>query len=488
MAAPVIGSDIYIEYIRSWYAGFRKTVESFLNSDSHVYAIAISRKMPRFLDWIQKHNDSLGLNGFEELLSRIELTTEHALPFLFNNPGDFEVIVIDDSIVTGNTMRNVVAEVIAYSHGKQPYVSVIVGSDDALYNLINSHSEVVPSTKLHNEEISHWLDFVSRCNYESELPIDIVFPIFQLGNVSEKAYLEFCAESLSSDDWYELNADSNQKSINILLDKDLIELTTLEFSKARFFFGDSTAKLAVFSPHAIGNKLLSSDSPFAEEELNIIWNIIREHTSQIKEDRTAISLAVTLNYLHAINTFKRNKKLLIPSPGIEFSLNEEDLTLIFGAELARNVFALMENVAGSEYMNEFYIHRLCLPPICAPEELKEAYALQRKMIAARHIADDDRKQVVADLFSQASYNHDILGQNTSLFHRMYSSFYESFESVENLLLQYFELGDSFRFVNAAIDELIDKGKVIPKYVEVTGNDGLSYWCRYFTSAYSSVEL
>lgn len=482
--------SLFIGFIKKWYAEFRDLLSNFLNQGSKIFLVAISRKMPRFFDWMIRNNDRLGLEGLEELIANTEYITEYALPFVFNSISpeeNYNVVVVDDCMVTGNTVRNVARDVLIYTRGKKPAVSVIVSGKDPLTSLVDADSWCIP-TFANDKTVAQWLEFVSGCNAESQLPIDIVFPIFHLDGNYTESYIDRFSESFDSDKWYSIDVPGIQKSINALIDDDMAELTALDFAKARIFFGSESAKISVFSPFAVGYADLRNKSPFVENNLNQVWNRIKITPSLPNEKRTILSLVVMLNYLYAVDTLRRNKTMLVPDKA-SISLEIKDLSLILGSSLAGEVFrALSDSIKDDEYEGSYLIHRIELPAMSVPDELTEAYVMQRKLIASHHIGDDRKEEVIRELFDQASFDKDILGQNISLFHRMYSSFFESYDSMQNLLRQYFEKDGLRLLINKTVDILIDTGRIIPRYVEVTGDDGMTYWRRYFTSAFSSVEL
>lgn len=482
--------SLFIGFIKKWYAEFRDLLSNFLNQGSKIFLVAISRKMPRFFDWMIRNNDRLGLEGLEELIANTEYITEYALPFVFKSisPEEhYNVVVVDDCMVTGNTVRNVTQDVLIYTGGKKPVVSVIVSGMNPQTSLVDADSWCLP-TCANDKTVAQWLEFVSECNAESQLPIDIVFPIFHLDGNYNESYVERFSKSFNSDKWYYIDKQGIQKSINALLDEDMAELTALDFAKVRIFFDKDSAKIAVFSPFVVSYADLRKDSQFVDENLNQAWTKVKITPSLPNEKRTLLSLVAVLNYLYAVNTLQRNRSLLVPD-NASISLRIKDLSLILGSSLAEEIFEdLSVAINVEENGRSYLIHRLELPAMSVPDELMDAYMMQRKLIASRHIGDDKKEDVIRELFDQASFDKDILGQNISLFHRMYSSFFESFDSMQNLLRQYFEKEGLRLLVNKTVDLLIDTGRIIPRYVEVSGGDGLTYWRRYFTSAYSSVEL
>lgn len=489
-----VNTDKYLmkfhEYIKRWYADFRTALETILSGGRKVYVVAISRKMPRFVKWMLAHNDILQLTGLESLLDSTIFTTEHALPFLFDEEMDmdsFEVMVIDDSIVTGYTMSRIVKEAALYS-GKHPIISAIVTVKDAFTEIEISDTRLLPNI-VSREDADMWLRFVAESNYESELPIDMVFPIFHLNGAGLKVYQDMCKKKLEPSKYYELGKDENHKSVNILLDEALSDNTLLDFSKGRIFFGPNSVKLAVFSPSAISSEDLENDSLFADNEnLNRVWQTTCNRVHHRMETRSRSSLVVMINYLYAIIAFLRNKQYLIPNEDIDYQLNEKDLALLVGDDLAEMIFPDLCSSLHDRDKGRTVFQLVRFPSILAPEELRNAYFIERTLIAARHAREKDMEAVIEDLFDQARYDKSILGQNTSVYHRMYSTFSETYESIEYLLQLHFDGNAIQKTVNRKIDQLIDIGKVIPVYECVDGNDGFTYWRRYFRSAYSSVEL
>lgn len=479
----------YENYIRDWYSGFKDLVEGILEAGKTLYVIAISRKMPRFFSWLKKEERYYGVEGLGALLDKVEYTTEHAIPFIFNTKShkEFEVIVVDDSMVYGNTMRNVSEDVWIYTGGKSPYVSIIVSGLEANMGLIKYKGYQFGAV-VQNDEVSRWMDYVSSCNAAAELPVDVEFPIFHLDKFNQNSYYQKIeVEGLSAFS-YELGSQSVMKSCNILLDEDLVELTAMDFSKSRCFFAEDEVRIVVISPFSVLQNSIYDASPFRSDGLTDIWLKIRDSVALKRSYRTNKSLVVMLNYLHSINTFRRHINKILPTSWNHYSLEIEDLMFLVGRPLAEFLVEKLSAYLISNYRNTFVIVNPGLPSVCVPKELKTPYMIQRRMIASKQRNERNAYVLIGALFDQSRFDKSILGQNVTLFHRMYSSFFESFDSLKELVASVFDVENLDKEINKSVDALIDTGKIIPKYIRTSNSQGEVYWKRYFTSAHSSVEL
>lgn len=481
--------DIFRAFIAEWYNGFKEIAQNILKSGRKLYIIAISRKMPRFFSWLTRHEAEYGIVGLREILDSAEYTTEHALPFLFteDTTDDYEVVVVDDSMVLGNTVRRVSKDVVAFTSGKKPIVSILVSSDNGYIDMGYIKNLHCPN-KTRDEIVAQWLDFVSRCNAKSELPVDVEFPIIHISGTSIESYRNQIEKTIPASDWYELKGDALSTSINVLLDEEIVELTSLDFAKSRCFFYKEDVKLSVFSPFAILQSSIFGGYIFRDPNMNWIWELINRSVRLRSEKRTYQSMVVVINYLNAINTLKRNKELILPQDANDWKIRVSDLQLIIGKKLAIQIISQLSALLSDNHKQSFLVTHTGLPDMYVPKELETSYILQRKFLAAERRGDHNIGLLISNIFNQARYDHSIMGHNTSIFHRMHSAFFESYDSIRHLIEFYFTIENIYLEINKHIDYLIDNGRIIPQYVQVLNSERQTYWRRYFTSAHSSVEL
>ncbi len=479
----------FIPYIRNWYAQFKEIVYRIQKSGRKLYVIAISRKMPRFFSWLIKNERTLGIEGLRDILESADYSTEHSLPFLFQkeNPASYEVLVVDDSMVLGNTVRRVSEDVIAYTNGKKPIISILVSSETA-YVSPKSIQELHTPNIVEDSLITKWLDFVSSCNAKSELPVDVEFPILHISGSKKEAYRRQIQDALPNNQWYELNKEGIETSINVLLDEEIVELTSLDFAKSRCFFYKDEVKLSVFSPFAIMQSAIFEGYIFRDKTMNEIWERINLSVTKRNEKRTYQSLVVIINYLNAINTFRRNKDLIHAHEASDCEIKVGDLQLLIGKNLANYLIGSLSSLLFEDWKQGFIVIQPELPSLYAPKELEFSYIIQRKLIASQRRADRNVELLIKNIFDQARYDKSIMGRNTTVFHRMHSAFFETYDSIKQLINFYFTVENIYLEINKSIDILIDEGKIIPQYVQVLNNQRETYWRRFFTSAHSSVEL
>ncbi len=481
--------QLYKTYISNWYSGFKKLANDILESGKHLYVIAISRKMPRFFSWLVKREDYYGVEGLGDILDKAEYTTEHAIPFIFgkDKESEYEVIVVDDSMVYGNTMRKVADDVADFTGGKSPYISVIVSGTKVNLGLIK-HKGIQTLNINTDEHVSEWMDYVSKCNAASELPVDVEFPIIHLKNCKNNTYKQHFDSHFSQDERYEINRTNTVESLNVLLDREMVELTAMDFAKLRCFLIEDEIRLVVISPLSIRQESLQDDSPFTVEKLSGIWSSIKASVINKGSYRTSNSLVVMLNYMHSLNTFRRNWDTILPEDWNHISLEFSDLMLLVGKNFAKILASEFARYLMQEYRERYTIERISLPPVFTPKSLETPYKIQRNMIVAKERNGKNVEHVLTNIFDQSRYDKSILGQNITLFHRMHSSFFESFDSLKSLIHSAFDVENLDREINKTVDSLIDAGKIIPKYIPVINSQGELYWRRYFTNAHSSIEL
>ena len=101
-----------------WSESLSKQIRFGVSSGKKVYVIALSRKMPRFFDWLQKSVKKQTIKSPQvvelcKLLSseEVEVTTEYAIPLILGGYSEFPKdkiagIIADDVIILSDGDTN----------------------------------------------------------------------------------------------------------------------------------------------------------------------------------------------------------------------------------------------------------------------------------------------------------------------------------------------------------------------------------------------
>lgn len=489
-----------------WCEAFREFLEPMLATDREIYLIAVSRKMPRFLKWIQSEFLPGDLrNEFNDLIARCHLTTEIALPFIFlehRDPAEYEVVVIDDSILLGNTMRRVVDDVVRHA-GKKPYVSVVYASEMALAQPIDAEEFLLPTRKLMLQgEMEQWLAFVSSEIRVSSLPVDVEFPVVTIPGFRHQKALD----SLATLQGYEIEGDGCLRSINFIVESKLDKTTTsLDFAKLRCFYSGSDdgkeGRVAIFTPYAVPQSVLSDRSFFDDDPLGTAWRMLLDaagvsEDNQPKDERTLRSLVVMANYLLSVaNAVSLRDEIISWSNGA-LCFDPADIQLLVGRDMAESIAELMAEAFSRGDSRKRLAGRPNLPVRVVSDSIKTTYELMLSVAGMEYLMDNNVEALIEKIFSQSDYIDGIVTSDSPLHLLLSSGIYESFAGLARQLSDYthisrleeVSLAERWLRVHKFVDSMIDHGRIVPKYQKVTTPAGTPFWRRFFTSGRAAAEL
>ena len=102
--SKIIISEKFIQQVKDWWIKLFTHIKETQDQGKKPILIALSRKMPRFIEWFKSAKE------FEDgpdrnILNDLEITTELALPFILcgedKNSDLLEFIIVDDIIIHG---------------------------------------------------------------------------------------------------------------------------------------------------------------------------------------------------------------------------------------------------------------------------------------------------------------------------------------------------------------------------------------------------
>lgn len=489
-------NSLFEEKVNDWWAFLNLMLSDIKDKGKTPVIIAISRKMPRFIEWFKNNRAS---QEDLEILNDIEITSEIALPFIFTYD-DIEnkrFILVDDVMIHGTSVIQTAAELSVLLHGTNSpknknlgfELSWIASHKDADFQ----HSMINPSNQ---EEIDAIVDEISDV-VSQDLPIDFEFPIF----VSNKSI-----NSTDTKDWIEsifnTPEDSNKpkpapNSVKLLnpskglvcFREDILrDMAEVDFFKCRFFDKGNVLAFEVFSPAVLCSMDLT-DRPqlFTNKLYQDLWErTTKKITNQINnidnpEDLMKMlvlqkdyerSLCVWANYLLAISAYNKViAEKINKDSDYDFSLSKKELTWILGQRLTDIIWDSLEEIiykGEASAINQTDADGV--PYEYGPEQFKLMIASNkgRLMIESR-----DPIVMLKGVFEKQHYTNPVFKKDK--FKRY--NFGETYKSLMNMILPFAK--DSEIVIHNWIDNKIDTGGIVPRYVRQKGSNGLSYWRRFF---------
>lgn len=510
--------------INRWLETLQSYLETALAAGKSVTIVAVSRKMPRFLEWIlDNYLPAADKEKFQSLLEKCDLTTERALPFLYrsdkfpkvfnswngqpNYPEeDRAIVVIDDSSLTGNTLSDLHFRIENYA-GATPDMAVVflcklsqIYQGAEFYKLIDGDT----TTPLSPEELLEDMKFVSEANRTSFLPIDLEFPILYFNsNDDEGASLESIRKrfddgskekgELTKNFSYTLDNPESGKaeSLSLIVNDDFNAGYNNDFAKIRVFSSGDELRLAAYCPNVQPRFDLTKPDLFRNNHYSEIWKIILDSLQEGSDtlSSTAISLTAAANYLHSLSFFNRNRNRILPDEVMP-KVKLRDLAWIFGTELAKRILPLIQKIVDEKIVSPTTRRRFpTVPDMIVPEDYKDVYVSRRTSLLF-----DEAKMDINHILTKIFNLSDVYGENSVFDYALEEpdydegNIYESFVSLADRLAITEEPRTEIELkLHKWIDRHIDNGTVIPRYITVYAGDG-EYCKRYFTYSGSPYGL
>lgn len=486
----------YYDIVERWLYRFMDKIKVLKNSSSEIYVVAISRKMPRFFNWIENcflvDRPELK-NLYNQTKSQYYLTTEIAIPFIFRGSNVeaqdcTAVLVVDDTVVIGNTLRTVSSDLDAY-YGKKPQAMAFVSKGDYTPTQLGVATFESAAVIQSDVELENWIKFVCDCNLSSSLPIDVEFPI--LWPADKNHTIDSLIDNIKTGmpDVFEdykifYDTESDYYSYNLVDLSSSLRDYKIDFVKLRFFKKGDNFNLSVFAPRFIRQSEMLNPLLFEQPSFKKAWDAILENidTDRYKKSRLFQTLAVCINYLNSLSTF--NKIGREGNPNTTFEVKSYDLSLIFGPILADRMLSLISDVITSKQIEMLPLGPINLQNMLVPEAFSSKYLVHRNL-AMMNSKSGDVDTILEKIFALSDLAKGIIGISGSIFHMMHSVIFESFESLIKLCMPRKRQHEDMIAINKWVDTQIDKGGIIPKYIELS-NTGEQYWRRLFMNSSSNL--
>lgn len=486
----------------------------------HPVIVAVSRKMPRFIEWFKSNYNSFTSSFFrtlfghdiEPLLNITEIISEIALPFLCSddNIEDKEFIVVDDIAVHGNRLNEVASAVFALTR-KRPVVSCIAVSKSMPRHemLDDSDFEIIP--RIDDEEIDRFCTLISSKITSDSLPIDFEFPIFNISGDSADKFNRIITRreilrtvKLNFEErLYLISDDRDRWSVDLKLSHTSTAAT--DFSKVRFFFRkNSDIVFEIFSPVVISEFSLLSipDSPFSHARvvscrndsnpyedlwlkafigLNRLLDSTYTNLTAVSggETRTLIlrSLVVWCNYLFSLSAYIRNRSKLLPERLIHSAaLSRKDLELIIGKNMTEKLYPILQEIIGD---GTFLLTDIAKDPFVKNHIHPDNWQEQIESNAVTSLLMADLPHEVAEgMFRFMHHSNPALNSPDNPL-RERPDIGETYFSIQAAMMPFYMTPEDYRKMREWVDDQIDASRIIPGYAAVKNTSGETFWRRFF---------
>lgn len=513
MPVDFVEAEQFNKAIRSWSLRLNAQIQHHIFNNKKVYLIALSRKMPRFFNWLFKTMPVPEISELKHTIdsNNVNIVTEYVIPLLLadiseEERGSTEVIVVDDALIYGTTARQVLLEWIGGT-GKYANLSSLFCSSEAINQDLNIFVNNDDDTSLFArgfKEIEEAFNLISARIWATSLPVDIEYPLLHIDRPYEeiKSYIQsinnLCYEVSSSMD------SDIRESYSVIFETEYREGYNNDFCKIRLFPKEEGKKclIEVIAPNAISVDDLKKHDLFVNSTYAKAWQLIltkitastgKQFTGEIEDwigklgevyfkKRGLSTLALWANYLYSLSSWGRIRSEILTSDlpsDIRLSVEAKDLTLLLGNEVTSEVINVLQTIIDSS-VSSFTCHPIVTLPIyIKPESLKERYnrEILENMQPENTVYDNLEAIFLVSAFTN-TISFELSREERHKFGHHH--FGETYESLTSYLRDYHYDDPNITIeIHSWIDRAIDENRVAPKYEIVTGSDKREYFRRFF---------
>ena len=504
-------SQLVDSHLIRWWKVLTKRIETIRDSGNVPILIALSRKMPRIIDWfihtfLPKYPDLPSREFFDEC----ELTTELSIPISVafscksNKKNNISYILLDDIIIHGTTLRSVASDLYILSKygycGDKCYLSSVFMHNRVIDMPSNVLTDDVDNISPMDLDTTRKViaEIAGRIRY-ANLPLDLEFPILRTENMgtytAEFVYNHF--KSINSD--YTYLGKFNNTATTIL--KQDSEQILSDFTKIRFFESDRFLSFEVFSPYSLPDFLdvRTDNDIFTDFEFANLWKAITLPVIDFFESKSFLfnepngaalrqnvgrSLVVWTNYLLSLSFLMEKCFDIIPEQIKSLlGIYRNDIDLIIGSLSRERVFDNIRQIFTERRFSRAKISIEVGGMDCfAPKQFDAEYSLFKAYSASHY---DSIQEVLATIFNYQNFANEIYDKPQFRFERLFYG--ETYASLFRICAPYF-CEDSLNLdMNRWIDDQIDSGAVVPKYEFYFNEDGYRRWRRFFHAGLNIAE-
>lgn len=495
----------YIESIDPLFVEYKEVVKVFSKNlidivekqEDKIYVCAISRKMPRFLQLLQKN---LGA-----IWDKMIIVTEFALPFLDWQKID-KIILIDDAIYYGSTFNNIYKTICQLKKNIKIYPLCCIKAIEA--PILECEQDLRTIRK--PRAFSHYfVNKLSRDFNRLSYPFEVEFPVFYddepqgIGNSSFAENLRrIFGENLiqipyRADDYtdnsYFLQADDNEE-YSILLSG-----TQPVINKIRVYINKKMMRFVPMFTTDLLQSSLEDDNVFDPSTREYaLWQFVRDSITcndvTVASVRYLIdkSLCMWYNFILSLVLWQKESEKIKSSlksiGNVRFVLSKREFRLLFGDLLGEKIYDMASN----------YIQMSPTDIIALPEQVysdmeelpndfsfSSFYKEQQTLLISKAKNLDEACNMVYYL---QNVMLDKLNRSFSMVDGMRLKYGNTIASVRDLISSYTAFDFCISNLHQWIDSAIDRATIVPQYIRVRENTESTKWIRVLRSGENEVPL
>ena len=474
----------YNECLKNYSTQHQKFFNDALSHHEVVVVITTSRKMARIYKWMLK-------SGLITLPKDTVVISEYAICFCMDElvkmyGKRLKVLITDDLVNTGKTVESIAQYVIAYTHIK-PYFLPFLLSEDESYL---SNVKMVGAPQKVGKGFCSYATMRNVDNILSiGMPIDMEYPILNISmprNWDSSVLLNILQEEFPGCSVYPsihgISDNDNRRIVTyytVLLDKEKSkQYSNSDFSKLRFFVGNDSLTIEVYSPKTIDETIFDIPVQFKNDSLQSVWSKITvnknkdlNYSLSDDENLNILSYVVFANYLNSFVTLKEmwhalDKVKTRLECHLALHINTSDLNLLISRLRSDDVAAQLNELLGSD-------------TTLASEQSNLMYEFDDSVIPELHRVHYENMNTLSLMSCKSVFEGmcTIFG-NQRVFLKKAYPVGESFRSISNLLRIFIKSDDINKEIHQCMDYMIDDASVAPSYMRIEKN-GRYYWKRLF---------
>lgn len=459
--------------------------------------VAIARKGPRLIEAMIK--DGFLPSGFLE-----RVTSNKALPFIRDIEGG--LVIADDAIIYGSTFLkefNIAQQV----SGKPANVICLPFAFCDEFSSSEAKSVVERngySYSLNGDEIPSFVNNQVQSFYHLGKPYDLEYPILSIsGDFLNLEDLEGALDRTAKKTngilipVHGVDFDGRIRySWTILFDSEVyVPGRTPDLCKLRIYLDQNFEQLRIsaMSPYAFSKSTLLNLDEHLPRPLGLAWGKVREVIDEDAEGSLLkamwLGLVTWANYLAALPLLKQSARTLLTELGESYVWDGPttyDLQLLVGPRIAGQVEGWLHNYLDADSNNGFDDHvefppcTIEIPDEHVSEEIPQECVINyfRLRTEELKLATDIRDSLEAVFFAQ-HVELEIATRDKDVDLNSRLDFGVTMRGLQKIVSEALGEPVSLRLFHFWFDTLIDRGSVVPKYINIRSHGSEPVWVRSF---------
>ncbi|MEX0813157.1 MAG: hypothetical protein WD048_13140 [Chitinophagales bacterium] len=465
------------EFSRKYSSDAKKWGENIGASGSSI--LAISRKSPRLIELLVRDKILA-----PQILSSV--FSEHSIPYI--TPNIKKIKVVDDSVLYGSTITNVLKKINEVGDGSKKQIEVTpfkysINTPSRVKEIIDRN---VATPILENEIPNYVGSLISSFKLLGK-PYDVEHPILYVyGDFSDLEMVDLKFQTIANDfetiSYIKNSNGSYLDSYTLLFKEDDSCGNKSILTKFRFFINEEKNRLSIV-PIALRNLSESDVNNMASDNayLNSLWEkLYGAFMKNESKKSSSRSLVVFINYFYSLSFFQEHRCLLENYFDLtNLHVDKFDLQLIVGLELSSDFRKNVTKIISSRKLFNLTIKgngQNNLKSNIIPKEYEDDYNkyLDEQLEKSFSVYD-----IVSTIFYCQHAKLEIPTRKDENYNQESRlKFGVTFKSIEEIVRNRTKENVEVNELHRVLDSLIDSGNVVPKYMNISNSES-KVWGRGF---------